>query len=88
MHTRIMQRMQISLTAEERLLDAETARTGRSTSALIRDAVKIVYGVQRSSEVDRAAMRLAFGSWADRDTAGAGWEEERRSGRRLHHLDA
>ena len=68
MYTYIMQRTQISLTAEERrALDAEAARTGRSISALIRDAVEIVYGTQRSSEDDLADMRRAFGSWADRD---------------------
>jgi hypothetical protein len=66
-------------------VDVEAARTGRSISALIRDAVEIVYGTQRSSEDDLAAMRRAFGSWADRDTDGADWVEERRSGGRLHH---
>jgi hypothetical protein len=83
MDTYIMQRTQISLTAEERrALDAEAARTGRSISALIRDAVEIVYGTQRSSEDDLAAMRQAFGSWSGRDTDGASWVEDRRSGRR------
>ena len=49
MYTYIMQRTQISLTAEERrALDEEAARTGRSISALIRDAVEIVYGVNRA----------------------------------------
>jgi hypothetical protein len=89
MFTYIMERTQISLTLEERrALDAEAARTGRSISALIRDAVEIVYGVQRSSQDDLAAMRLAFGPWADRGADGAAWVEERRSGRRLHQPDA
>jgi len=43
MYTYIMQRTQISLTAEERqILDAEAARSGKSLSALIRDAVERV----------------------------------------------
>lgn len=79
-----MQRTQISLTDEDRrLLDAEVARTGRSLSSLIRDAVNRVYGAQRSDDDDIAAMRRAFGSWADRDLDGAAWVEQRRSGRRL-----
>ena len=89
MYTYIMQRTQISLTAEERrALDEEAARTGRSISALIRDAVEIVYGTKRSSEDDLAVMRQAFGSWTGRETDGAGWVEERRSGGRIHGLES
>lgn len=78
-----MQRTQISLTIEgRRALDAEAARSGRSISALIRDAVEIVYGAERSSEEDLAAMRKAFGSW-DRDIDGAAWVDHMRSGQRL-----
>ena len=85
MYTYIMQRTQISLTADERrALDEEAARTGRSISALIRDAVEIVYGTRRSSDDDLAAMREAFGSWTDREGDGADWVDARRSGRRLH----
>ena len=88
MYTYIMQRTQISLTAEERrALDVEAARTGRSISALIRDAVEIVYGTARSSEDDLAAMRQAFGSWEQRKAHGASWVDERRSGTRLHHRE-
>ncbi|MHB8295038.1 MAG: ribbon-helix-helix protein, CopG family [Acidimicrobiales bacterium] len=79
-----MLRTQISLTREERsALDAAAARTGRSISALIRDAIETVYGTQRSCEDDLAAMRLAFGSWMDRDRDGAAWVDQLRSGSRL-----
>lgn len=79
-----MQRTQISLTAEERrLLDAEVARTGRSLSALIRDAVSTVYGTDRPAEEDLVVMRRSFGSWQDRDEDGAQWVDRLRTGTRL-----
>ena len=87
MYSYIMQRTQISLTAEgRRALDTASARTGRSISALIRDAVDAVYGDERSAEDDIAAMRLAFGSWPSGEQTGADWVDRLRPGRRLEDL--
>lgn len=79
-----MLRTQISLTNEERrLLDVASARTGRSISALIRDAVDAVYGAQDTAEADLAGMRRAFGSWSADGPGGAQLVEQLRSGGRL-----
>ncbi len=80
-----MMRTQISLNPEDRrLLDAEAARTGQSISALIRAAVEITYGAERSSVDDIALLRQGFGAWQDRDIDGAAWVEGLRSGARLN----
>lgn len=79
-----MLRTQISLTEEERrLLDEEAARTGRSISALIRDAVTQVYGRARSADEDLRALEHAFGGWADDGREGERFTESLRRGRRL-----
>jgi Arc/MetJ-type ribon-helix-helix transcriptional regulator len=79
-----MQRTQISLTSEDRrLLDDEAARTGRSISALIRDAVARTYGSARDADDDLRAVDAAFGAWRDRKGDGESYVESLRSGRRL-----
>lgn len=84
-----MMRTQISLpAAERRVLDVEAARTGRSVSALIREAIETVYGVQRSPEDDVATMRTAFGTWRTSEVDGAGYVYRLRTGSRLADTDA
>ncbi len=87
MYLYIMERTQISLTPEERRwLDAETARTGRSMSALIREAIDQVYGPKRGSAADLAALESALGAWSGREDGevdGADYVEQLRSGSRL-----
>lgn len=79
-----MLRTQISLTeAERRALDEAAARTGKSISALIRDAVDRVYGVERSTEADLASLRRAFGAWEDRGLDGMTFVDQMRSGQRF-----
>lgn len=75
---------QISLTEEQgRVLDAASARSGRSISALIGYAVDTVYGEEGSVEDDLGAMRRAFGSWEGRGLTGKEWVDQVRSGQRL-----
>jgi hypothetical protein len=79
-----MQRTQISLTSEDRrLLDEEALRTGRSISALIRDAVVRTYGSARSADSDLRALDDAFGAWRDHPVDGESYVESLRSGSRL-----
>lgn len=84
-----MQRTQISLTEEDRnLLDAEAARTGRSISALIREAVAQTYGFRADAEQDVRAIDAAAGAWRDREIDGEKYVEGIRSGDRLRQSTA
>lgn len=77
-----MLRTQISLTEHERrLLDGVASRTGQSIAALIREAVRRVYGSE--PDEDLATMRQAFGAWQDEPLHGAAYVERLRSGRRV-----
>lgn len=80
-----MQRTQISLTEQEReLLDREMARTGRSMSSLIREAIREKWGGEYSPADAVAAIDAAFGTWKrEPGFDGAGYVEELRSGRRM-----
>jgi predicted DNA-binding protein len=85
MYGYIMLRTQIMLTEENRAaLDAAAQSTGRSVSALIREAVTCTFGDTRDAGTDIAAIEAAAGSWAPRTGDGAALVEEMRSGERLH----
>jgi len=80
-----MIRTQISLSEHEReLLETAAERTGKSMSALIRDAVDLAYGEQRAAREDFLEnLEQSFGAWKDRDFDGATYVARLRSGRRL-----
>ncbi|MCL2668461.1 MAG: ribbon-helix-helix protein, CopG family, partial [Micrococcales bacterium] len=71
---------------DDKALLADLSRqTGRSMSALIRDAITRTYG--QPAPADRAeVLRSVAGSWADRDTDGAAYVEDLRPGTRWQDL--
>lgn len=83
-----MKRTQISLEAEDReLLDAVASRTGKSMSALIRDAVRVAYGPKDDPEADLSLLRAGFGSWGMDRAEGDEYVEALRTGERWKLLD-
>lgn len=84
-----MLRTQISLTAaDRRLLDAEAARTGRSISALIRDAVSQTYGSGQDADADLRTIDASLAAWDEREFDGEAYVENLRSGGRMHEVAA
>lgn len=76
-------RTQISLSdADRSVLDAARRRTGRSMSALIREAIHSTYGTPSSTERVRAALDSTYGV-VRVDESGEALVESIRSGRRL-----
>lgn len=79
-------RTQISLSAEDRaVLEAVRRRTGRSMSALIRDAIRSTYGSVSSTDNVKAALDSTFGVITT-GCSGESLVDSIRSGRRLAEL--
>ena len=69
------------------MLDAETKRTGRSMSSLIRHAIATTYGHGAGDVVaDLRTIASAAGAWTEREIDGAAYVEDLRSGRRLNEF--
>lgn len=79
-------RTQISLSDEDRqVLDHVSRRTGRSMSALIREAIQATYKSSPTTDEVLAALDATYGV-VDIDEDGAASVESIRSGRRLADL--
>lgn len=90
MYTYIVQRTQIYLSEEETdALDREAARTGRTRSQLIRDAIDRVYLGRDDVEDAERVLEETAGAWSGRRVSGRDYVERLRSGRlgRLHAAD-
>ena len=61
---------------------ARSKATGRSISALIRDAVSRTYGSRRDADADLRAIDAARGAWDEREVDGEAYVEHLRSGDR------
>jgi predicted DNA-binding protein len=71
MYVYTMQRTQIYLTeAETAALDREAARTGRTRSQLIREAIEEKYALPSGIEDFLKVLEETFGAWKDRDFTG------------------
>ena len=82
----LMIRTQISLTDADRgVLEAAHRRTGRSMSALIRDAIHATYGAPGTEARALAALEATFGAVSSA-TSGEALVESLRSGSRLTDL--
>lgn len=76
-------RTQISLSDDDRrVLDAVSNRTGRSMSALIREAIHATYGDAGEEEATRRALATTFGV-VSTELDGRELVDSIRSGRRL-----
>lgn len=81
-----MMRTQISLTDADRgVLEAAHRRTGRSMSALIRDAIHATYGAPGSQTRTLAALEATFGAVSSA-ASGERLVDSIRSGSRLADL--
>ncbi|MDR0593120.1 MAG: ribbon-helix-helix protein, CopG family [Bifidobacteriaceae bacterium] len=79
-----MVRTQISLTqVERRLLDLESRRTGKSMSALVREAVARAYGDGADPGSVEEVLNRAAGAWRGRDFDGEACVDRLRAGARL-----
>ena len=86
MYDYIMIRTQISLDPDDKaLLATLSQQTGRSMSALIREAVAQTY--RGGASVDRlAVLQSVAGAWSDREEDGAEYVENLRRGTRWQDL--
>ncbi len=84
----MMVRTQISLDPDDKsLLDELSRQTGRSMSALIREAVARTYRHVDAAPDRAAVLRSVAGAWTGRDCDGADYVEGLRRGTRWQDFD-